>query len=143
MVQHISHFWDKMVGYSRNDPLLCLTFSSSLKGVASDWFYSPPSHSLHTFEEVIKAFLDQYASRREVKRNNHHLLSVKMRQGDSFKSYISYFQSHLAKVPNCDKDVFALTFISELQISYPLYKHLLKHNVTWMNEVLSWAQPYI
>ena len=67
-----------MVVYSRNGPLLCITFTSSLKGMASDWFYSLSPRSLHNFKEVTETFLTQYASRREAKRNNHHLLSVKI-----------------------------------------------------------------
>ena len=131
-----------MVVYSRNDPLLCITFPSDLKGVASDWFSSLSPHSLYNFEEITKAFLTRYASHQEEKKN-HYLLSVKMRQSESLKLYISFFQSQLAKVPNCGEDVFALAFISGLQISHPLYKHLLKHNVTWMTEVLFGAQPNI
>jgi len=38
-------FSNKMVVYSRNDPLLRITFSFSLKDVASDWFYSLSSPS--------------------------------------------------------------------------------------------------
>ena len=91
LVQHIRHFWDKMVLYSGNDSIMCLTFPFSLKDVASDWFYSLPPHSFHNFVQVIEMFLTQYAFRWEVKKNNHHLLSVKMTQGDSLKSYISYF----------------------------------------------------
>ena len=56
-VQYIRHFRDKMVVQSRNDPLIYLTFMSSLKGVVSDWFNSLPPCSLHSFEEVIEAFL--------------------------------------------------------------------------------------
>ena len=56
-------------------------------------------------------FLTQYASHREAKKNNHHLLTVKIRQNDSLKSYIGYFQSQLAKVFNCGEDVSALAFI--------------------------------
>jgi len=70
-----------MVVYSRNDPLLCLIFLSSLKGVVSDWFYSLLSHSRNNFEEITEAFFTQYASRREAKKNNHHLLTIKMKQG--------------------------------------------------------------
>jgi len=57
-------------------------------------------HSLHNFEEVSEAFLTQYASCREAKRNNNHLLTIKMRQGDNLKYYIKYFQSQLAKISN-------------------------------------------
>ena len=34
-------------------------------------------------------------------------------------------------------------FIRGMQISHPLYKHLLKHDITQMSETLSRAQPYI
>jgi len=62
-----------------------------------------------------------------------------MRQRDSLKSYISFFQSQLVKLPYCSDDVFALAFISGLQVSHPMYKHLLKQNVTQMGEVMSSA----
>jgi len=95
-----------MMIYSRNDPVMRLNFPSSLKGATSDWFYSLPSHSLHNFSEVTEAFLIQYASGQEAKRNIYHLLFVKLRKGDSLKSYINLFQSQLAKVSNCNEEVF-------------------------------------
>jgi len=96
-VQHIKHFRDKIVIYSRNDPLLCLTIPSGLKGVTSDWFYSLSSRSLYNFKEITESFLTQYASYREAKKNNHHLLTVKIKQGDKLKSYIGCFQNQLAR----------------------------------------------
>ena len=64
-----------------------------------------------------------------------------MRQGDSLKSYIGYFQNLLATVPNYGEYVYALMFISELHVSHPPYKEPAKHDVTRMSEVLSRAQP--
>jgi len=66
-----------------------------------------------------------------------------MRPSDSLKSYIRYFQNQLVKVPNCSEDVSALTFINRLHVSHLLYKHLLKHDITQMSEVMSRAQSYI
>jgi len=138
-VQHIRHFWEQDGNLLTQRSDHCLIFLSNLKGVASDWFYSLPPRSLNDSEEVAEAFLTQYASRREAKKNNYHLLSVNMRQSDSLKSYISFFQCQLAKVRNCGEDVSVLAFISGLQVSHLMYKHLLKHNVTQMSEVLSRA----
>ena len=53
------------------------------------------------------------------------------------------FQSKLVKVFNYVEDISALAFISWLHVFHPLYKHLLKHDVTRMSEVMSRAQPYI
>ena len=51
-IQYLRHYQDKMVVYSHNDLLMSQLFPSNLKRVASDWFYSLPSHSLRDFEEV-------------------------------------------------------------------------------------------
>ena len=134
-VEHIRR--DKMVMYFRNDPVMCPTFSSSLKGAVLDWFYSLPSRSLYNFVEVTEAFLTQYASRQEAKKNSHHLLSVKMRQRDRLKSYINFFQNQQTKGSNCGEEVFALVFIRGLS-PHPLYRHLLKH-VARISEILSRA----
>ena len=66
-----------------------------------------------------------------------------MRAEDSLKSYINFFQSQLIKVSNCGKEVAVLAFINRLQVTHPLYKHLLKHNIAKMSEDPSRAQPYI
>jgi len=52
-------------------------------------------------------------------------------------------QSHLAKVQNCSEDTSAFVFISELRITHPLYKYLVKYNVTRWSEVIYRPQPYI
>ena len=66
-----------------------------------------------------------------------------MRPRDSLKSYINFFWSQLTKVSNCGEKISTIAFISELQVTSPLYKYLMKHNVAKMSEVLSWVQPYI
>jgi len=65
-----------------------------------------------------------------------------MRPSDYLKTYIGYFQNHLA-LHNCCENTSALIFISGLRITHPLYKHLIKYNVTRWSEVLYRAQPYI
>jgi len=66
-----------------------------------------------------------------------------MRKCDSLKSYIGYFQSQLAKVPNCVEASLHLHSSTGCKSLTSLYKHLMKHIVTQMIEVLSRAQPYI
>jgi len=66
-----------------------------------------------------------------------------MRPGDSLKSYINFFHSELAKVYNHGEEISALTFISGLQVTHPLYKYLLKHNIVKMSEALSGATIHL
>ena len=83
------------------------------------------------------------ASRREFQRNRNHLLTVRMKLGKSLKNYINYFQNQMALVYNCNEDVAATMFISELQVTYSFYKHSVKLEVTRIRNILSLAQKYI
>ena len=63
-----------------------------------------------------------------------------MRPSDSLKVYVGYFQNHLVKVHNCGEDAPTLMFIMGLRVTHPLYKHLVKYNVTRWSEVKYRAQ---
>jgi len=49
----------------------------------------------------------------------------------------------MALVCNCNEDVVTAAFISELQVTYSFYKHLVKNNVTKMRNILVWVQKYM
>ena len=85
----------------------------------------------HTINTLL-----QFASRREFQRNNNHLLTVRMKTGESLKSYVNYFQSQMVLVYNYNKDVAATAFISGLQVILSFYKNLVKNDVTEMRDIL-------
>ena len=49
----------------------------------------------------------------------------------------------MALVYNCKDDVTVDVFISRLQVTHSFYKHLVKHDVTKMKDILTCAQKYI
>ena len=46
----------------------------------------------------------------------------------------------MALVYNCNDDVAAVAFISGLQLTHSFYKHLVKHEVTKMRDILTHAR---
>jgi len=68
---------------------------------------------------------------------------VKMKFRESLKYYANYFQSQMALVYNCIKDVAVAAFISGLQVTNPFYKHVVKNDVTKMRSILVRAQKCI
>ena len=78
-----------MVIYSRNDLILCLTFPSSRK-ILPQIGSTPCLYILSTTSRRCPKRFSLNTSRREAKRNNNYLLTIKMRQSDSVKSYIGY-----------------------------------------------------
>jgi len=95
-IQYLPQYQDEMIIHSHDDLLLSHMFPSSLKGAAYDWFYSLPRYTLRSFKEVKHAFYHKYASRRELKNNSNHLLTIKMKPGESLKYYVSCLQSQMA-----------------------------------------------
>ena len=116
--------------YSHDDQIMCRVFPSNLKGVASNWFYSLRHNSLNSFDEVSKAFVDQYISQKEVMKNSHHFLPIKMEGGESLKKYLTRFQNEMATIHNCSDEVIAATFISRLPFTHKFYEVLVEHGIT-------------
>ena len=90
---HLRQYQDNMAVYSHDDILLYRAFLSSLKEAAYYWLYSLPKNLLWSFHDVTDTFYNQFASRRDFQRNINHLLTVKMKSGESLKNYVNYFQS--------------------------------------------------
>ena len=117
-------------------------FPSSLKGAAYHWFYSLLCESLWNFEEVKQAFYHQNASWRELRRNINHLLTIKVKLRESLKQNVGYFQSQMVLVYNCNEDVAAARFISGLQVTHTFYRHLVKHVITKIRDILTHSKIY-
>ena len=76
---------------AHDDLLLCRDFLFSLKGATYHWFYLLPKNSLRSFDDVTYAFYNPFASQKKFQRNNNHLLTVRMKPGESLKSCVNYF----------------------------------------------------
>jgi len=60
---------------------------------------------------------------------------IKIKPKDTLKHYVSYFQSQIDLIYNCNVDVAAATFVSGLQVTHFFYKHLVKHEVIKMRGI--------
>ena len=51
LVEYVSHFNQRMVVHSKNEPLMCKVILSSLGPVAMRWFDSLMANSIDSFKE--------------------------------------------------------------------------------------------
>ena len=58
LVEHVSHFNQKMAVHSRNEALMCKVFSSNPGPVAMRWFDGLREGSISSFKELTRAFGD-------------------------------------------------------------------------------------
>ena len=86
-VEHVSHFNQRMVVHSKNEPLMCKVFPSNLELVVMRWFNSLKASSIDSFKKLTQAFGSHFVMCRRVPRPLASLLSLSMREGETLKTY--------------------------------------------------------
>ena len=82
-MEHVSHFNQRMVVHSKNEPLMCKVFLLSLGHVAMRWFNSLKANSIDSFKELSQAFGSCFITCSRVPRPLASLLSLSTREGES------------------------------------------------------------
>ena len=87
LVEHVSHFNQRMVIHSRNEALMCKVFPSSLNPVAMRWFDGLEEGSIGSNEELTRAFEARFVTCSKVPKPLDSLLSMVIREGETLKTY--------------------------------------------------------
>ncbi|XP_065631483.1 uncharacterized protein LOC136068358 [Quercus suber] len=66
LVEHVSHFNQRMVVHSKDEALMCKVFPSSLGPVAMRWFDNLRADSISSFKELTQAFGSRFVTCRKV-----------------------------------------------------------------------------
>ena len=84
---HMIMFYHKMVGHMRNDKLLIHYFQESLVGFATRWYMKLDRSQIHTWTDLVKAFLAQYVHVVDIAPDHMSLMIVEKKKTKSFKDY--------------------------------------------------------
>ena len=70
------------------------------------WLESLARESIHSWDDLKKAFIDNFQGSLHRVATRHALLMCKQEQGESIRSYVKYFFDTRATIPNiADDDV--------------------------------------
>ncbi|XP_065623822.1 uncharacterized protein LOC136065070 [Quercus suber] len=141
-VEHVSHFNQRMVVYSRDETLMCKVFPSSLGPVAMRWFDNLKVDFINSYQELTQAFGSRFVTCRRVARPLSSLLSLSMREGESFKGYSNrYWEMFNDMVGNFD--AMALdTFKLGLPTDHELRTSLSGKPITNMCQLMDRTEKY-
>ena len=87
LVEHVSHFNQRMVVHSKNEALMCKIFPSSLGLVAMRWFNNLRTNSIDSFKKLTRAFNAHFITYSRVPQHFGSLLSMSMQEGETLKAY--------------------------------------------------------
>ena len=76
-----------MAIHSKNIALMCKVFLSCLGSVARRWFDNLEEGSIHSFDELTRAFGAKFVACSQVPKPLNSLLSMSMRERETLKNY--------------------------------------------------------
>lgn len=93
-------------------------FLFTLAEEAEEWFYSLPAGSITTWEEMEKAFLNEYFPASVFLRKRYEILNFKQKDGETLGDTYKRFKRVLVACPTHDMDATEQThmFVNDLKI---------------------------
>ena len=87
-LDHLNTFKTSLGLQQPLDEILCCSFSTTLKGVAREWFTKLPTSSIDDFEQLSSSFLCHFISGQRPKRPADHLLTIKQGEKEMLRLYM-------------------------------------------------------
>ena len=142
LVEHVSHFNQRMTMHSKNEALMCKVFLSSLGLVAMRWFDGLGASSIDSFKELTQAFGSCFITCSRVPRPLDSLLSLSMREGETLKTYSARYWEMFNEMDGDFDDVAIRTFKVGLPAEHGLRKSLIEKPTTSVRQLMDWIDKY-
>ena len=113
-----------------------------LKGAARIWFSRLTPDSISTFKELSAQFTVHFIGGHRYKRSTACLMSIKQREDETLRSYISRFNKEALSIDKADDKILVATFTNRLRKGKFLFS-LYKSDPKTMSEVLYRATKYM
>ena len=141
-VEHVSHFNQKMAVHSKDEPLMCKIFPSSLSPMAMRWFNGLRANSIDSFKKLTQSFGARFITCRRVPLPLGSLLSMSMREGETLKAYSDRYWEMFNEIDRSYDDVVISTFKARLPTDHDLRKSFTGKLVTSVRSLMDSIDKY-
>ena len=141
-VEHVSHYIHMMFLHTRNDALMCKVFPSSLGPTALRWFNGMQKGSIHSFAELIQEFSARFVTCSRVPQLVDALLSMKMRVGETLRSYASRYLELYNEIGGGNEKIVVSIFRMGLLKDSELRESLTKRHFEDMRQLMRCIEEY-
>ena len=124
------------------DEIMCRTFLTTLKGPTRIWFSRLMPNSINTFKELSAQFTSHFIGGHRYKRSTACLMSIKQREDEALRSYITRFNKKALSIDETDDKILVAAFINGLRKGKFLFS-LYKNDPKTMSDVLYRATKYM
>ena len=124
LLEHVSHFNQKMAVHSKDEALMCKIFPSSLGPMAMRWFNGLKVNSIDSFKKLTQSFGARFITCSKVPLPLGSLLSMSMREGETLKAYSDRYWEMFNEINGSYDDVVISMFKAGLPVEHDLRKSL-------------------
>ena len=142
LMEHVSHFNQRMAVHSKNEALMCKVFPSSLRPVAMRWFDGLGAISIDSFKELTWAFGSRFITCSRFSRPLDSLRSMAMREWETLKMYPDKYWEIFNEIDWDFDDVAIRTFKVGLLAEHDLRKFLTKRPVRNMRRLMDRIEKF-
>ena len=142
LVEHVSHFNQRMTIHSKNGTLMCREFPSSLGPMAIRWFNDLGAGSISSFKGLTQAFGSCFITCSKVPRPLDSLMSLSMREGETLKTYFDIYWEMFNEIDGDFDDVAISTFKVGLPAEHDLRKSLTGKPITSVRQLMDQIDKY-
>ena len=141
-MEHVSHFNQKMAVHSKDEPLMCKIFSSSLGPMVMKWFNGLKANSIDFFKKLTQSFGARFITCSRVPLLLGSLLSMSMQEGETLKAYSDRYWEMFNEIDGSYDDVAISTFKAGLPVEHNLRKSLTGKPVTSVRLLMDRIDKY-
>ena len=124
------------------DEIMCRAFPTTLKGATRIWFSRLTPNSVSIFKELSAQFTAHFIGGYRYKKSITCLMSIKQRENETLRSYISRFNKEALLIDEVDDKILVVAFTNGLRKDKFLFS-LYKNDPKIMSEVLYRATKYM
>ena len=141
-LDHLESFKTLMHLQGVLDEIMCIAFTTTLKGPARIWFNRLMSNSIGTFKELSAQFTSHFIGGHRYKKFIACLMNIKQREDETLSSYITRFNKEALLIDEADNKILVAAFTNGLQKGKFLFS-LYKNDPKTMSDVLHRATKYM
>ena len=142
LMEHVSHFNQKMAVHSSNEALMCKVFPFIFGPVAMRWFDALEEGLVGSFEELTRAFRVRFIMCIKVPKPVDSLLSMVMREGETLKTYSDRYWETYNEIDGNFENVAVRTFKVSLPTKHELRKSLMMKSALNMRQLMDCIDKY-
>ena len=141
-LDHLETFKTLMHLQGVADAIMFRAFPTTLKGAARIWFSRLTPNFISTFKELSAQFTTHFIKGHRYKKSMACLMSIKQREEETLRSYISRFNKEALSIDEADNKILVVAFTNGLKKGKFLFS-LYKNDSKTMSEVLHKATKYM